>query len=357
MEIIGEITLKETQADASTIDFLQKNILSKVDTPLSNQIKNNLKLLKGSAIEYINTVETLQEKITKFEQLLRHQKKLRRSVSNYRNLEEYIQGRNKVRAFLDSDTPKKLYQKSMNFQQILNQFLGQQVKMIFVFENSEGEPELYEITSEDVLKYDYSSSNSLVARYRKDSDALNHSMKRLQLTTNWNFNFPGLKATYIETLYRYRCSRQVKKRIVLWENPLGRWHAMKVSAEGDINEAYASLVLLNRKEPTFNNSLEINIQQFLNQVAQVDNISGLLQGDVTDGEIQYGIKSAGASTLSLKQIIKIAHQIIEDEDFSKEKLEKIKQDFASKGKTRNKIQKSISKDVLDAIKQKIENNR
>lgn len=347
------------QTDPSTLDLIDKTLLDNFDKPLSDEIKGNIKILRTAASHYISVVEDLNKRVVEFENLLRHQQSLRRgNKSNFNTLEEYIRGKDQVRAFLNSEIPKKLYEESMNFQQILNNFLGQKVTMVFVFENAQGEPELYEITSEDVLKYDYSSSNQLVARYRGDSDALNHSMKRLQLTADWNFNLSGLKTTYIETLYRYRCSRQVNKRIVLWQNPYNEWHAMKVSAEGDINEAYASIVILNRKEPSFNsNNIEINIQQFLNEVAQVDNISGLLQGDVTNGNIEYGIKSAGASTLSLKQIIKIAYQIVNDENFSKEKLEKIKADFAAKGRTRNKEQKSLEKSVIDTIVKIIDTNR
>ena len=346
------------ETDSSTLAALEKDILNNIDKPLSNEIKGNLTALKLAASHYISTVEALQKQVSEFEALLRHQQGLRRAnKAGFAMMEEYIRGKEQVRSFLNSDIPKKLYEESMNFQQVLNNFLGQQVTMVFVYENSDGEPELYEITSEDVLKYDYSSSNTLVARYRGDSDALNHAMKRLQLTADWNFNLSGLKATYAETLYRYRCSRQVNKRIILWQNPYNEWHAMKVSAEGDINEAYASIVILNRKEPSFNNDMEINIEQFLNEVAQVDNISGLLQGDVTNGNIEYGIKSAGASTLSLKQIIKIAYQIVNDENFSQEKLEKIKADFAAKGRTRNKVQKSIDKTTLEAIQKAMDSGR
>jgi hypothetical protein len=39
-------------------------------------------------------------------------------------------------------------------------------------------------------------------------------------------------------------------------------------------------------------------------------MSGLLKGDVTVGNIEYGIKSAGASTLGLQQMQKIAKQIL-----------------------------------------------
>lgn len=346
------------ETDSSTFAALEKDILNNIDKPLSNEIKGNLAALKLAASHYISAVEALQKQVSEFEALLRHQQGLRRAnKTGFATMEEYIRGKEQVRSFLNSDIPKRLYEESMNFQQVLNNFLGQQVTMVFVYENSDGEPELYEITSEDVLKYDYSSSNKLVARYRGDADALNHAMKRLQLTADWNFNLSGLKATYAETLYRYRCSRQVNKRIILWQNPYNEWHAMKVSAEGDINEAYASIVILNRKEPSFNNNMEINIEQFLNEVAQVDNISGLLQGDVANGNIEYGIKSAGASTLSLKQIIKIAYQIVNDENFSQEKLEKIKADFAAKGRTRNKVQKSIDKTTLEAIQKAMDSGR
>ena len=353
------ITTDSIQTDPSTLDSIDKILLDNFDKPLSDEIKGNVKILRAAASHYIAIVEDLNKKVEEFENLLRHQQNLRRgNQSNFNTLEEYIRGKDQVRAFLNSEIPKKLYEESMNFQQILNNFLGQKVTMVFVFENIDGEPELYEITSEDVLKYDYSSSNKLVARYRGDADALNHSMKQLQLTADWNFNLSGLKSTYVETLYRYRCSRQINKRIVLWQNPYNEWHAMKISAEGDINEAYASIVILNRKEPSFNsNNMEINIEQFLNEVAQVDNISGLLQGDVTNGNIEYGIKSAGASTFSLKQIIKIAYQIVNDENFSQEKLEKIKAKFAAKGRTRNKEWKSIEKSVIEAVTKIMDTNR
>lgn len=350
MPVDMTITTDTIETDSSTLDAVDKALLDSIDKPVSDAIKGNLIALRAAAAHYVSTVEVLQAKVTEFENLLRHQQSLRRAnKSGFNDMDEYIRGRDQVRAFLNSDIPKRLYEENMNFQQVLNNFLGQKVSMVFVFENSDGEPELYEITSEDVLKYDYSSSNKLVARYRGDADALNHAMKRLQLSAEWNFNLAGLKSTYAETLYRYRCSRQVNKRIVLWQNPYNEWHAMKVSAEGDINEAYASIVILNRKEPSFNNNMEINIEQFLNEVAQVDNISGLLQGDVTNGNIEYGIKSAGASTLSLKQIIKIAYQIVNDENFSQEKLEKIKAEFAAKGRTRNKEMKSLDKSVREAI--------
>lgn len=344
------------QTDSSSLAKINKDLLDHIDEPVKQNIKVSLAQLKKAALHYITVVEQLQGQVNEFQKLLRHQQSLRKMhKTDYNTIQQYIEGKNQVKAFLNSDIPKRLYEESMIFQNILNNFLGQQITMVFVFQNTDGEPELYEITSEDVLKYDYSSSNTLVARYKGDNEALNNSMKKLQLTADWNFNLSGLKSTYIEVMFRYRCSRKINQRIVLWRNPYDVWHAMKVSAEGDINEAYASIVILNRKEPSFNNEMEINIQQFLKEVAQVDNVSGLLQGDVTNGNIEYGIKSAGASTLSLKQIIKIAYQIVHDENFSQEKLERIKADFAAKGKIRNKQQKSVEASILNYLKKEFDN--
>jgi O-succinylbenzoate synthase len=59
-------------------------------------------------------------------------------------------------------------------------------------------------------------------------------------------------------------------------------------------------------------------------VSQVDNISGLLQGDVSKDGIEYGIKSAGASTLGLAQMKKLAQEILATPGFDKNKLLEVK---------------------------------
>lgn len=180
--------------------------------------------------------------------------------------------------------------------------------MVFVVEGSEGDPELYEMTSEEILKFDYSSRNQLTARYNVTTDDLGKSLKKIELTeSNLNFSLFGLKATYAEVLERYRISRSQSSRLLMWK-PGGLWKKMTISAEGDINEAYAAFVFLNKTSPSFaNNSMEYNIDDFATGVAAVDNMSGLLRGDVTVDNIEYGIKSAGASTLGLKQMKTLAN--------------------------------------------------
>jgi hypothetical protein len=89
---------------------------------------------------------------------------------------------------------------------------------------------------------------------------------------------------------------------------------MRVSGgEGDINEAYVSFAMLNNEIPTFQEEMEENVEDYMTDttsgVGVVDNVSGLLQGDVSVNGIEYAVKSAGASTLGLKQVIELATTI------------------------------------------------
>lgn len=321
---------------------------------ISNGIKEEVQTvtlpqLKIAAINYLNVVNSLNEQITIFQNTLKRQQQIRRSNrSNYNEIDEYIENKQQISLFLNSEIPKRLYEESFKFQNILNEFLGQKIQMVFVYEGVNG-PELYNINTMDILKFDYSRSNQLTARYKINQTQLNTSLQKLKMDTVMNFDLEGLKGTYTEALYRYRVSRSINKRIILWKYPANKWNSMRVSAEGDINEAYAAFVILNRFQPPFNKDMEENLNDFLIEgVAEVDNISGLLQGDVTANNIEYGIKSLGASALSLKQIIQIANQILA-EDFDQQKLLQIKQEFQSKGRTRNKVIKMMQSEVDNLI--------
>jgi hypothetical protein len=93
--------------------------------------------------------------------------------------------------------------------------------------------------------------------------------------------------------------------IVFWENE-GKWETMRVSSEGDINEAYANFYL-NKKYFYFKKMIERDINTYMLDknygVIAVDNISGLLQGDVNVDNIAYAIKSRGASMFGDVDII------------------------------------------------------
>jgi len=100
----------------------------------------------------------------------------------------------------------------------------------------------------------------------------------------------------------------------MWLNPNFGMHGTKwlkamVNKQGDIKEAYASVILdrkINSNKLFNDEKLDNNVHSFMEEVAKVDSESGLLKGDVTVGQIEYAIKGVKASTLGLTQVIQIA---------------------------------------------------
>ena len=339
--------------EESVKDTITNTEVDSIDQPLREVSENNINELKNAANTYLLELEKLSVEIKNFQTLLQRQRDLRKANANYAEIETYIQGKEQQRLFLNSDIPKRFYTATFKFQNALNAFIGQKVVMVFVYENSEGEPELYEINNEDLLKYDVASrSNNFVARYNPTQKDLETSMQKLKLDEAFNFNMTNLKITYKEVLFRYRMSRKHNNRIVLWENPSRVWHHGFISAEGDINETYAAIVLLNKKQPDFNASnLELNVEAFVIKAFDVDNESGMLAGDVTVGNIEYGIKSMGASALSANQLINMARTILKDANFDKQSLLNVKKKLHDRRRRRNKevffenIEEAVAKDI------------
>ena len=337
---------EKTKEDVAQAEFAD------IDQEVENAVEIDLTQLKAASQIFLTELNSLQSEISAFQKLLIHQRNLRKNNrQTYGQIEEYIQGREQQSLFLHSDIPKRFYNAMFTFQRALNAFIGQKVTMIFVYKNAAGEPELYEILDENILKYDVASrSANFVARYSPTQRDLETSMRKLQMDENFNFNITNLKSTFKEVLFRYRCSRRVNNRIVLWQNPISVWRHAFINTEGDINETYATIVLLNRNSPGFHNSnMELNVEEFVYETFNVDNMSGMLQGDVTVGNIEYGIKSARASALSTNQLIHMAKQIQKDATFSKEKLLKEKKRLANRAKTRNKLLNAVEKTVTDDI--------
>ncbi len=322
---------------------------------VSDSMDPELASVKASAMLYLTSMQSYEAELKDFQQLLLLQKQIRHSAHRDKNvysiMEEYIKNKDQINSFLISDIPRKIYESSFRFQEKVNTFLGQEIIMTFVYDGAEG-PELYRMRGEDLLNYDYSSGGKLAARYRVTQNMLSDTsvLEKLKTTSEkMNFNEAGLKTTYREVLDRYRISRTHNRRVVLW-NLDDDWQSMTVSSEGDIQEAYASFVLLNKSYPSFNDMMEIMVRDYMvNGVANVDNISGLLQGDVTMGQYEYGIKSAGASVLGLKQMRDLAQLIMKD-SFSKDKLLQHKERLAKKGVRRNKMEQYVEDKYQDIIK-------
>lgn len=256
--------------------------------------------------------------------------------------EQYKINREELNNMLRSNEVEKLYRAAFKFHEELNAILGQEVHTVILLTGENGEPLLFDMSLEDIfnqkiLSYEETSKTSkLTARFRTSAKQLQEvgfqALKRDDLGDDLNVN--NLNATYIEVIRRY----DNYKRLVMWLFPRNprTWNKMKVSARGDIAEAYA-MFFLKKAEYNFMGGEEQNIHYFMiDGVGEVDNISGLLQGDVTSGKYEYAIKSADASYMSVVQMLPLANKILTGSLSSLTDLQHYKEKLANKkSKTRN----------------------
>ena len=81
-------------------------------------------------------------------------------------------------------------------------------------------------------------------------------------------------------------------------------------------------------------------------------MSGLLQGDVSDGKYEYAIKSADASYMSIQQMIPLAQKIVNNDKYTLVDLQKYKETLAKKkAKIRNPIEKYLENSVNESIQE------
>lgn len=315
-------------------------------------VKPTLDQAKAAAREYLQLVENLQQEVDKFENLLDTQEKIRhgekQNVST--KTEEYIENRKEIRRFLNSNIPEQLYSATFEFQQIVNNLLEQYVEVVFVY-TQKGVPDLYTINEKEILKYDYSRSNELTARYYVSNRNYASALTKLEMSDLDSAGLSGLRTTYQESVSRYNRS---KVHRVMWLNrtPPPKWLIMKISAVGDINEAYAAVILTHQERQFLDANIENNIDTFMMEyVGKVDNISGLLQGDVEVGNIEYAIKSSKASTLSLKQVIALASRMANEKDFSIDDLKDFQRELKERGVIRNILVEGILDDSIETFEE------
>lgn len=331
-----------------------------LDNILSPVLKGDSEALKRNASRFLQEAENCIIKIQNINQKESIKQRIKTLVSKEGDISSLQQ---ELDSFKNLEISKAEFQRFMqlifDFQNNLNNFLGQQVEVIYVYVGKSGTPELWRLndSGKEVTKTLASKGRGLSARYKNFSQKYLQRNAELIEKTDMKINVAGLQSAYTETSRRGSLSRlKIGSLLILWR-PGGVWQKMLVSSQGDINEAYAAFYLQNSPPPSFDDGdIEILIDQFLtsgpNSVQNVDNISGLLEGDVSQGEIEYAIKSKGASTLSYNQVIDMAVLLSEmpvneiTEDF----LKNYKQKLHDKGSTRNKIlTEYMEKDVQSVI--------
>ena len=363
----------QTSISTQTLENIENQIIDTASESVEEIIEPLYKELKIKAINFLKIVNECQEKIQTIEAMMLSQKKLRdqiraelgvtgRFLSKYET-DEYKKNREELNNKLRDQEVEKMYKAAFQFHDDLNAALGKKVKTIILLEGENGNPILFdtsmtEIFDNNVLSYGETSKTArLTARFKVNADKMIqagiNAINRDDLKLNDKLNIEGLNESYKTVLYRY----DTYDRLVLWLYPKNVWNWSKISARGDIAEAYSMFFLTDAKY-NFDKEREENIHHFmLEGVANVDNISGLLQGDVSNGEYEYAIKSADASYMSIVQIIPLAEKIVNPKKNGVSNiadLEKYKKNLQKKkSKIRNPIYNALDHIISDNIQEVI----
>lgn len=242
------------------------------------------------------------------------------------------------------------------FQREVNNLLGQTIKTVYVATSGRGKSKqvnIYELPVTAVTKPGINSHNQVVGRYRPTltylrSKAINLTHQEQQENDQW---YKSLSETYIEAIRRFDKMKNNAIAGFYWSEGKGKKAGyISVSNRGDIGEAFAQAVLQEHKIQMSKN-IEGNLKRFASLVAQVDSISGLLQGDIKGKNgVQYAAKTYGASTMGIDQAIQLAQEILSGQIVNVTDLQNKQKQYIQQGSLRNHIVTDINEEVEILIK-------
>ena len=254
---------------------------------------------------------------------------------------------------------KILMQKVLDFQNIANAFLGQKVQMTFVsITPKTGKVTLYAIeNSVEDIKMDRASKShggNITGRYN------NSMIKKLgREIINSNYDASSLESTFSEVYRRYRISKGILKlrgaAYILWKE--NDWDGVWISGAGPLGEAYVNFFV---NEYKFSGMMETSVKTYMMDetygAVLADNASGFLQGDVTKGALEFGVKINGATALGYVDIVNYAKELLESTNI-KDFLLSLKKQLNEKGsknmvKPLGNILETEAKALIDPLSNK-----
>lgn len=315
--------------------------------------------IKQYAQEYLNIIKRNQEELKELNKILQHEKEVVQSIKQANTNAPYewrILSQNR-HLMAKKDHWREMVTASLKFQNQINELLNQKVELVYVYQDEKNNPVLYTLDQSSLSSALYYQNNKgkIAGRFKQDrNNFLSYLTNLTKYQLYENFNLDYFNYTYKQVIWRFNYGHQKNTDLIMWLNPFYtglngkvKWLKASVNKRGDIKEAYASVILdrqINSIKLFNDEKLDNNVHFFMEQVAKVDNESGLLKGDVTVGQIEYAIKGASASTLGLKQIIEVAQTILNKINYLKSDLKNQKEEFHKKAVTRNHIENLAKKE-------------
>lgn len=281
-----------------------------------NEIVNKQFQLKQAAQNFLDNVN----KILKiYEETKEHDLKLFRKGGM--SLSDFYVKMNKT-----TRTLKRLVKQQYIFQKALNDFLDREIILLFVDDNGNF---LY---GDESLIYNYVSPEYKARGRGNISGSIKKQLMDFPLDIPksfqniYNNRLKTHKGIYDEAMRRLKTNRRggeskklhnyLKAHNLLstfwWERDLSaskldeRYGWSRTTSEGNLGEAYASLVWQNEHHKVFNQYNQFAIKEFYDYMVEhgiYDNVSGIVKGDVSflaqdfsNVAIQFAVKSTNAST-------------------------------------------------------------
>lgn len=368
--------------DTNTINQLVDELLDEASRSVDELTKLSVKDIKQAAKNYLLIIENEKVRIKQLEDALNiqkkyvaEQKKNFSSKSELKSSQAYIEQRENIKRQQKDQTVREaiinIYKASLAFQDLLNGVIGQEMVITYLASTSKKvgvyNIPLKEAFKQGILNIDITSKTYEISmRFRGGYNKLERLANDVDsVVSKMEAGIPAesvdaLNTTYHEVARRFKSYKGQNKNgkevgIVLWHPNSGKWFKMFPSSLGDINEAYAAYYLRGVNYPSMTGMLENDIDTFMHLVAEVDSAAGLMLGDISaeEKDIEYAVKSAGASTLSLTQIENLAREIVSNTKWKPSDLKNMKKDDAQKGVLRNFIEEltldAASKPIADAI--------
>lgn len=320
---------------------------------LESMIRENTSTLQVAAAQFMKNCIAVKGQIDSIKELSRKLQEKRHSIENASISlpQEYQRLFNARKNLMTTALWHQIENNVNTFQAQLNELLGQSIKTVYVrVSGRQGQRmvNLYELPLRDVTKPSISSNNTIVGRYSLSLAYLQSQATNLsqQLASDDPVYYQLLSDTYLEALARYEKIRTHQYSGFYWRERKGKSGFISVTNKGDIAEAFANAAL-GKKKILMNTNIEGNLKRFAKLVVKVDNTSGLLYGDIEsqDPNIQYAIKTAGASTMGVTQAIQLAQEILSGQIIDKIGLQKKQQQYLNQGVARNEIVGDINNEL------------
>ena len=352
--------------DETTLEMMGNTLTEQIDFFLQQEIQPDEDDARIAARTFL---ETIQKSFQAWEEAERHASEIRKYSKAIKDLKtatkddivNFNMAKNKMLALRKNINLIEMDIAMQNFQKELTKLMEKKIQLTYVYVNRKGEPSIFLIDNiEDVLTQDVkamSKGGNVSTRIRMTAKQIKQNQQNYERSivklNEYQFMLPpaliNLQDARLTVLTRYKTYHYGSNHIILWK-PEQEWKiTIMGNQKGDIEEAYVSALI--HRVGFLNDSLEKNIDEFMEYVSQVDAAPGLLEGDVSkDGQkIEYAVKSGKAQNMSLKTAVEVAITILGSKQiFDKNKLNDLKEKIKKGIKPRN--QSALASQIEEQLK-------